>query len=375
MIDITKAIGAVAATVAALGGSYTLADKFGWFDRAIIEWSPENFKIVAEAGKPINVTVARIKKRDDCSVESFTPSIRDAAGMVHEATTTASKFSGPLAFFTSAVTHTIDYTRIRELDSSFYSVIAQTVQGRVTRTTSATLATASSFTATISHIEGADLVANNFATLTAEVEAGKLANAALTSAVTQTVSITRTRGVVSSQASAFTQSATADNRTRSQTAALSTAVTVACTISHIEGADLVAFSASAVTTTATKTARTTITATSAANLTASAIKFRAFNANLAASTSLIANASKFSGTAVTLQASSSLSSNAGRLANASAAITSAMTFVVSVKEINADSLSQIIYRIPAEVFIYSIQQEVWLRTIDEETRIYTVKEE
>jgi hypothetical protein len=51
MIDITKAIGAVAATVAALGGSYTLADKFGWFDRAIIEWSPENFKIVAEAGK------------------------------------------------------------------------------------------------------------------------------------------------------------------------------------------------------------------------------------------------------------------------------------------------------------------------------------
>jgi hypothetical protein len=39
--------------------------------------------------------VARIKKRDDCSVESFTPSIRDAAGMVHEATTTASKFSGP----------------------------------------------------------------------------------------------------------------------------------------------------------------------------------------------------------------------------------------------------------------------------------------
>ena len=35
MIDLTKAIGAVAASVAALGGSYTLADKFGWFDSAI----------------------------------------------------------------------------------------------------------------------------------------------------------------------------------------------------------------------------------------------------------------------------------------------------------------------------------------------------
>ena len=48
MIDLTKAIGAVAASVAALGGSYTLADKFGWFDRAILEWAPEHFQIVAE---------------------------------------------------------------------------------------------------------------------------------------------------------------------------------------------------------------------------------------------------------------------------------------------------------------------------------------
>lgn len=95
MIDVTKTISAIAASVAALGGSYTLADKFGWFDRAILEWTPEHFKIVAEENKPITVTVARIKKRDDCSVESFIPNIRDAAGVVHEATTTASKFSGP----------------------------------------------------------------------------------------------------------------------------------------------------------------------------------------------------------------------------------------------------------------------------------------
>ena len=95
MIDLTKTIGAVAASIAAIGGGYTLADKFGWFDRAILEWAPEHFKITAASGQPITVTVARIKKRDDCSVENFTPSIRDAAGMVHEATTTASKFSGP----------------------------------------------------------------------------------------------------------------------------------------------------------------------------------------------------------------------------------------------------------------------------------------
>ena len=92
---LTPVVQFVTASFALVVGGYTTGDKFGWFQRPILEWAPEHFKIVAEAGKPINVTVARIKKRDDCSVESFTPSIRDAAGMVHEATTTASKFSGP----------------------------------------------------------------------------------------------------------------------------------------------------------------------------------------------------------------------------------------------------------------------------------------
>ena len=108
MIDLTKAIGAVAASVAALGGSYTLADKFGWFDRAIIEWSPEHFKIVAEAGQPINVTVARIKKRDDCSVEGFSVTVRDGAGVVHEATPSMSRFTGPAGPEIDTFTYTLD---------------------------------------------------------------------------------------------------------------------------------------------------------------------------------------------------------------------------------------------------------------------------
>lgn len=96
MVDLTKVIGAVAASVAALGGSYTLADKFGWLDREILEWSPKHFNISpAKIGEPIVVTVARIKKRDDCSVEAFTPTVRDAAGMVHEATPSNNKFTGP----------------------------------------------------------------------------------------------------------------------------------------------------------------------------------------------------------------------------------------------------------------------------------------
>ena len=307
----------------------------------------------------------------DNRTRSQTANLTTASTLAVEIT----KFSGPTLFVTSAFTQTANNIRSRPFDSALSSVATQTAQGRVTRTTTLALSSAATISCVISHIEGADIVANNFATLTADADAGKFANAALTTAFTQTATIKRTSDVISNQSSAVTFTAAIDNRTRSQSASLSTAVAVTCTISHIEGADLVAFSASAVTITITKITRTTITATSAANLTASATKFRAFNANLAVSTSLIANAAKFSGTAVTLQASSSFSSNAGRLAVASAAITSAMTFVVTAKEINLDSLSQVIYRIPAEVFSYTIQQEVWLRTIDEETRIYTVKEE
>jgi hypothetical protein len=96
MIDIHKTIGAFAASIAALGGGYTLFDKFGWFEKPIIEWAPDHFKIAdTKVGEPIEVTVARIKKRDDCSVESFIPAIRDGKGVVREAVPSNSKFSGP----------------------------------------------------------------------------------------------------------------------------------------------------------------------------------------------------------------------------------------------------------------------------------------
>jgi hypothetical protein len=41
------------------------------------------------------VTVARIKKRDDCSVEGFNVTVRDGGGMIHEATPSMSRFTGP----------------------------------------------------------------------------------------------------------------------------------------------------------------------------------------------------------------------------------------------------------------------------------------
>lgn len=95
---VTPVVQFCTAAFALLVGGYTAGDKFGWWsaEKSILEWAPEHFKIQpAKIGQPITVQVARIKLRDDCSVESFVPTVRDAAGMVHEATPSMSKFTGP----------------------------------------------------------------------------------------------------------------------------------------------------------------------------------------------------------------------------------------------------------------------------------------
>ena len=86
-----------AAFALAVGG-FTAGDKFGWWstEKPILEWSPEHFKIQnTKIGDPITVQVARIKLRDDCAIESFVPTVKDASGMVHEAVPSMTKFTGP----------------------------------------------------------------------------------------------------------------------------------------------------------------------------------------------------------------------------------------------------------------------------------------
>ena len=91
-----KAIGAVAAAVAAIGGSYTLADKMGLFRDPILKWSPEHFEISSgKASSEFKVVVARQKIRDDCEVTNFKIEVKDADFVVHPATPSISTFSGP----------------------------------------------------------------------------------------------------------------------------------------------------------------------------------------------------------------------------------------------------------------------------------------
>ena len=94
--SITKTIGAVTASIAMIGGGYSLADKFGFFHENILIWSPEHFQISsAPANGEFRVIVARKKNRDDCEVVNFKLEVRDAEFVVHKASPSIAVFSGP----------------------------------------------------------------------------------------------------------------------------------------------------------------------------------------------------------------------------------------------------------------------------------------
>ena len=95
---ITKSVGAVTAVFAMVGGGYTVTDKLGVFNKPILEWSAENFSISdGPANEEFYVVVARRKIRDDCSVEQFNLEVRDSRHIVHTASPSIARFSGPTA--------------------------------------------------------------------------------------------------------------------------------------------------------------------------------------------------------------------------------------------------------------------------------------
>lgn len=91
---VTKGIGVITATFALIGGGYTLYDKLESKD--ILTWAPEHFEISnGPRDGSFDVIVAREKHRDDCKVEGFKLEIKDSKYMVHTASPSVAKFSGP----------------------------------------------------------------------------------------------------------------------------------------------------------------------------------------------------------------------------------------------------------------------------------------
>jgi len=83
-----------------------------------LEWAPEYFEISdGPVDGPFRVVVAREKIRDDCDVTEFTLEIRDSAYIVHPATPSVTKFSGPAndkidKFGYTVYLHESDYDRV-----------------------------------------------------------------------------------------------------------------------------------------------------------------------------------------------------------------------------------------------------------------------
>jgi len=91
---ITKGIGVITATLAMLGGGYTLWDKLQ--DKTILTWAPEYFSVSdGPVDGTFDVIVAREKHRDDCKVENFTLEIKDSKYNVHTVHPSIAQFSGP----------------------------------------------------------------------------------------------------------------------------------------------------------------------------------------------------------------------------------------------------------------------------------------
>ena len=90
--NITKGVGVITATLAMLGGGYTLWDKLE--NKDILTWAPEYFNIAPYEGA-YKVTVAREKHRDDCTVTDFTLTVRDSENIIHKASSSIGKFMGP----------------------------------------------------------------------------------------------------------------------------------------------------------------------------------------------------------------------------------------------------------------------------------------
>lgn len=105
---LTPVVQFATASFALAVGGYTAGEKFGWFRNDIITWTPEHFRIASsKIGDPVTVTVARIKRRDDCSVEDFSVTVRDGSGVIHQAVPSMTRFTGPAGPEIDTFTYTL----------------------------------------------------------------------------------------------------------------------------------------------------------------------------------------------------------------------------------------------------------------------------
>ena len=122
--SITKGVGVVTATLALVGGGYSLYDKIGFAD-PILTWAPEHFAISSgPATGSFKVAVAREKHRDDCTVTDFILDVRDSELFVHKATPSITKFMGPATDRVDTFAYSITLDKPEEVATGEATLIA-----------------------------------------------------------------------------------------------------------------------------------------------------------------------------------------------------------------------------------------------------------
>lgn len=243
----------------------------------------------------------------------------------------------------------------------------------------------------ISHIEGADIVVDSFATMTIDADAGKFGVADLTSAFTQTTLNRRVRfagltvnavssvnaqinEIVPLQAvlSSVTSQTAQAKRTASATVAIASSAGLTCIISHIEGADIVAGSFAAVTANVRNLKGLRSAVTTIAIMTATINEIVQLASVLQSTSTVDVTATIAQNGQAAIVSEVTLEITATTVKQGSAAFNSAMTFVANVMEIDIDSINQTVYIIPADNRTWKISKEIWSRNIAEETREYII---
>lgn len=272
------------------------------------------------------------------------------------------------------------------------SEFSQSAAATITAGLSAELVSESILNCTISHIEGADLVAFTNASLTVITEVGLFGQANIASEFTQEIQFTKivqgqsdidcvvsinnearvTRSLASDINLVSTQ-VSAVNRVVNPGSELSTVSSLACIISHIEGADLEAFTNAALNVNSIILRGGIINTESNADLSATGLKVRLFQVAVTANSALSAEAT------TVIQLESLVDSNFALLAELSiikeltANIDSAMTFIAAVREIDADSINQNVWIITRENWAYTISSDNREYTISNEDRNYLIR--
>lgn len=282
-----------------------------------------------------------------------------------------------------------------QITKDFYCDLA--TEAAVNVTVNATLAadialiSNSSLNAIISHIEGADIVVDSFATMTTAAEAGMFGQAALdstTTLVANNVKVRFAESAINAESSVTAQineivplqaalsSVTTQEVTASITAsansALTTTSTVTATISHIEGADIVVDGFATLAATAMNVKGVNSTIASSAALTATVNEIVNLTAAVNVNVTLSVNATIAQNGAAAITTAATVTAAASSIKQLAASIDSAMTFTANVMEIDIDSINQTVYMIPAENREWNISKEIWSRNIAEETREYII---